>query len=146
MKARKQRVRFWSAVGCLIAAWFLVHNPAQSDVLAGEREGEIEIAIDVAPNVLNLQSRGQWVTVHTDIAFSVVDDATVFLNGAKIDWWKSDNQGNFVAKFVIAEIKALEELIIGDYNTLTLEGSTTEGACFFGEQDILVVNNLPQGR
>jgi len=146
MKARKQRVRFWSAVGCLIAAFFLVHAPAQSEVPLGECGGEVEITIDVAPNVLNLQSRGQWVTVHTDIAFSVVEGATVLLNGSEIEWWKSDNQGNFTAKFVIEEIKDLEGLIIGDYNTLTLEGYTKGDEWFCGEQDILVVNNLPQGR
>ena len=61
---------------------------------------EIPIQIDVAPNVLNIQSQGAIVTVHTDIAYSAVDGASVYLNGVAIQWWKADARGNFVAKFV----------------------------------------------
>ena len=39
-----------------------------------------EITIDVAPNVLNLQNNDQVVTVHTDIAYGVVQASTVYLN------------------------------------------------------------------
>ena len=67
------------------------------------------------------------VTVHTDIAYNLVVGASVSLNGVEIDWWKSDDRGNFVAKFDSDEIKTLDGLIIGDYNTLTLFGFTTGG-------------------
>ena len=105
-----------------------------------------EIAIDVSPNVLNIQSNSTIVTVHTDIAYSLVVGATVFLNGVAIDWWKSDDRGNFVAKFDSDEIKTLDGLITGDYNTLTLNGFTTEGEAFVGIQSILVIDNLPAGK
>jgi hypothetical protein len=71
-----------------------------------------DIQIDVAPNVLNVQSDGIVVTVHTDIAYNVVVGSTVFLNGVPINHWKSDARGNFVAKFLTDEIKTLDELVI----------------------------------
>lgn len=105
-----------------------------------------DIEIDVSPNVLNIQSNSTIVTVHTDIAYNLVVGATVFLNGVPIDWWKSDDQGNFVAKFDSDEIKTLGGLIIGGYNTLTLNGYTTDQEAFVGSQEIMVLNNVPAGR
>ena len=105
-----------------------------------------DIEIDVAPNVLNIQSESTVVTVHTDIAYSIVKGASVFLNGVAIDYWKSDNRGNFVAKFDSDEIKTLDGLIIGDYNTLILNGFDTDDEAFIGAQDILVIDNDPQGK
>ncbi len=99
-----------------------------------------EITIDVAPNVLNLQNNGQVVTVHTDIAYGAVQASTVYLNNVAIHSWKSDLRGNFVAKFVIDEIKALP-LEIDAYNALTMIGLTTSSESFWGSQDIMVVDN-----
>ena len=104
-----------------------------------------DIEIDVSPNVLNIQSQSTIVTVHTDIAYNIVAGASVFLNGVAIDWWKSDDRGNFVAKFESDEIKTLAGLITGGYNTLTLNGYTTEDEAFVGSQDIMVINNVPVG-
>lgn len=104
-----------------------------------------DIEIDVSPNVLNIQSNSMIVTVHTDISYTLVVGASVFLNDVAIDWWKSDDRGNFVAKFVSDEIKYLDGLVIGDYNTLTLTGYTTGGEAFIGTQDILVLDNVPKG-
>jgi len=105
-----------------------------------------DIEIDVSPNVLNIQSKSTVVTVHTDIAYSLVVGASVFLNGVAIDWWKSDDRGNFVAKFSSDEIKTLEGLKIGDYNTLILNGFTTDEEAFIGTQDIMVIDNIPAGK
>lgn len=99
-----------------------------------------DITIDVAPNVLNLQNNGQVVTVHTDIAYGLVQASTVYLNNIAINSWKSDLRGNFVAKFVMNEVKNLP-LVIDEYNTLTLVGLSTDGDTFAGSQDILVVDN-----
>jgi len=124
--------------GCVLAVtlfWFLYPAAALSD----------DIQIDVAPNVLNIQSQGEIVTVHTDIAYSAVVGASVFLNGVAIQYWKADARGNFVAKFVMDEIKTLDGLIIGDYNTLVLIGYTTDGDPFIGEQEIKVIDIIPRG-
>jgi hypothetical protein len=102
------------------------------------------IDIKVSPNVLNILSKGEVVTVHTDIAYSLVVGSTVTLNDVEISHWKSDNRGNFVAKFLMEEIKGLEGLNIGGLNTLTLEGETVSGEVFSGSTEILVVENTPK--
>ena len=107
-----------------------------------------EIAIDVAPNMLNIQSEGQVVTVHTSIAYWSVDHDNVFLNGIEISSWKADNRGNFVAKFLMSEVKALADsgdLTVPGENELTLVGYTIEGTEFTGSQVITVIDVEPAG-
>jgi hypothetical protein len=105
-----------------------------------------EIEIDVAPNVLNIQSESVVVTVHTDVAYNAVVGSSVFLNGVAINHWKSDARGNFVAKFLSDDIKTSDGLIIGDYNELVLIGYDTDGEAFAGTQEIMVIDVLPQGK
>jgi len=134
---RLSRMQFFSTCALAITlCWFL----CPSTTLA------FEIEIDVAPNVLNIQSESLVVTVHTDIAYSIVVGATVFLNGVEIDHWKSDAQGNFIAKFLSDEIKTLDGLVIGGYNTLVLNGFDTDGKAFIGTQDIEVIDIIPNGK
>jgi len=102
-----------------------------------------DITIQVSPSTLNIASLGQVVTVHTSIAFSSVVGGSVTLNGLEIDWWKADNQGNFVAKFLMSEVKALAlsgGLEVPGENELKLVGETTDGATFTGTQTITVIN------
>jgi len=96
------------------------------------------VDIQVSPSVLNLNQNGQVVTVHTDLPFSSVSATSVTLNGITINHWKSDDQGNFVAKFLISDIKDLP-LKIGDYNTLTLKGFTVGGEMFIGSDLVKVI-------
>lgn len=105
-----------------------------------------EINIDVSPNVLNIESQGEVVTVHTDIAYGLVDASSIYMNGVAIAWWKVDNRGNFVAKFEMGVIKTLDGLIIGDYNTLQLVGATVDGEAFIGTAEIMVIDNVPTGK
>jgi hypothetical protein len=51
---------------------------------------------------------------------------------------KFDDRGNFVAKFLISDIKNLS-LKIGEYNTLTLKGITVNGVMFIGSQEVMVI-------
>lgn len=129
-----------------VLSLILFKTPAECDELDCNTT-DVVITIDVAPNTLNIQSQGEVVTVHTDIGYSVVAGSTVTLNGIEIDHWKADNRGYFVAKFIMDEIKklALDELQINDYNTFQLEGETTTGDSFCGQQDIMIVNNVPVG-
>jgi hypothetical protein len=98
-----------------------------------------DINIDVAPNVLSLDSQGQVVTLHTDIAYSAVAGATVQLNGLPIAWWKSDNQGNFVAKFNLDAVKELLKSEAGNNVTVELTGETKDGDGFSGTDTIKVI-------
>ena len=98
-----------------------------------------EILIDVSPNVLNLQSSGTVVTVHTNVDYNTVIASSVFLNGVPISFYKSDDRGYFVAKFVMDDVKDLP-LIIGELNNLLLLGATNDGLAFTGTQDINVIS------
>ena len=135
----KKTKALYQPVLCFMAfALVMFQMPAQCHAF--------DIAIDVSPNVINIQSQSTVVTVHTDIAYSIVAGTSVTLNGVEIAWWKSDDRGNFVAKFDSDDIKTLDGLITGGYNTLTLIGVTTGGEGFTGTQDIMVINNLPAGK
>ena len=142
MITRVGKLACLSVVWCMALSLILIQVPT---LCFGDEI--IDIDIDVAPNVLNIQSEGQVVTVHTDINYSVVDGYSVLLNGVAINSWKADNRGNFVAKFLMESIKELlakEEF--DDYYTLNLilAGVTKDGEPFSGTQDIKVINVIPQ--
>lgn len=128
------------AISCIIGITFMFSNVQQTNA-----QTTIVIEIQVSPNVLNLQNKGQVVTVHTNIAYSTVASTSVSLNGVEIDHWKADDRGNFVAKFLMEEILELD-LEIGEYNELTLDGLTKDGVPFTGTDLVLVVNNIPTGK
>lgn len=106
-----------------------------------------DITIDVAPNTLNIESEGHTVTVHTDIPYNDVLGHTVTLNGIEIHSYKSDNLGDFVAKFSMLAVEALVDdgiLELGEI-TLTLVGYTTDNQVFTGSQTITVISIIPEG-
>lgn len=115
-------------------------------ILAATSGYAFDITIDVAPNVLNLQSQSNVVTVHTDIAYGSVYVESVYLNGVPIDHWKADDQGNFVAKFLSDAIKTIDGLVIGGDNQLKLVGETVNGETFSGTQYIKVIDVMPKGK
>ena len=114
-------------------------------LMAAGAANAYEIMIDVSPNVLNLQSSGTVVTVHTNVDYNAVVASSVFLNDIPISAWKSDDRGYFVAKFVMQDVKDLP-LVVGGLNTLTLLGYTDDGLPFIGSQEIKVINVIPKGR
>ena len=99
---------------------------------------DLEIEIEVSPRILNLATKGEVVTVHTSIDYSLVDPESVTLNDVPIDWWKMDDCGNFVAKFSMDDIKNLP-LKVDAYNTFELTGATESGEPFAGSSDVLVI-------
>jgi hypothetical protein len=138
--SRRLRSFGLAVFSCMVLSIAIFQAPATSH--------GFDITIQVSPSTLNIQSMGEVVTVHTSIAFSSVLGGTVTLNGIEIDWWKADNQGNFVAKFLMSEVKALAvsgALEVPGENELTLVGTTTDGAEFTGTQTITVINVQPAG-
>jgi len=130
----------WILVCVFSVSMCLLLNPG---VTSGYDVQNIEI--QVSPNVLNIGSKGEIVTVHTDLPYSIVDGASVFLNGVPISWWKSDDRGYFVAKFDIDKVKYEAGLVIG-MNPVALTGFLTDGGQFTGSQDLKVVDNDPKGK
>ena len=95
-----------------------------------------DVTIDVAPSVVSLDSQGEVVTVHTDIAYGAVDAYSVALDGLPIQSWKADNRGNFVAKFNLDDVKDMIE--VGTVE-VTLTGTTKDGEEFSGSDTIRVI-------
>ena len=106
-----------------------------------------EITIEIAPATLNLQSHGKVVTVHTDIPFTEIeqDTATLALETATdedvlIDFWKADDRGYFVAKFLIDDIKDLD-LLSNKYNRLKfLAWNKTSEEPVWGFAEVMVID------
>ena len=120
------------AIGLVIAMF-----AAPSISLAGE------ITIRIAPATLNLESDGKVVTVHTDVPYSDISVFTVYLSGIAINSWKADDRGNFVAKFLMDEVKTIDGLIINDLNTLQFVALTTYDEPVWGEA---AVTGLDRGQ
>lgn len=142
MIPKKAKISCLSLVCCMVLALVLFQAPAQCQ--------EFLIAIDVAPNVLNLQrTDDKCLTVHTNIDYVEVDASTVRLEVGESNispyLCKSDLRGDFVAKFSMGAVRELN-LEIDEYNTFTLLGATKGGDDFWGEQDIMVVDRLPKRR
>lgn len=98
------------------------------------------INIRFSPNTLNIGSEGKVVTIHTDVPYESVAAHTVFLNAVPISSWKADDRGNFVAKFVMDEIKSIPGLVINAKNTFQFIGETTSGEEIWAETEVMVVN------
>ena len=96
--------------------------------------------IRFAPNTLNLRSEGTVVTVHTDVPYSHVDVYTVYLAGVAISTWKADSRGYFVAKFLMDDIKAIDGLVLNDYNTFQFVAATYDGHAICGEAEVMVID------
>lgn len=96
--------------------------------------------IRIAPETLNLSSDGTVVTVHTDILYSEMDVYTVYLANVAISSWKADNRGYFVAKFLMDDVKAIDGLILNDYNIFQLVAVTVGGEPVCGEVDVMVID------
>jgi hypothetical protein len=123
-------MKFSAALACIGVLFLIVFAvPTLCDAFPVE--------IQISPSTLNLAYQGAVVTVHTDIPYSVVDGAIVKLSEVPIAWWKSDNQGYFVAKFNSDEVKRVVDP--GTAATLTLTGMTTTGESFSGTGEIAVI-------
>lgn len=107
--------------------------------------GEINITINVTPNVINIQSKSSVITVHTNIDYDVIVGSSVKLNGIEINSWKADDRGNFVAKFLSDEVKSLDNLVIGGLNEIILTGITVDEKQFIGRQEIKIISIVPTG-
>ena len=114
------------SVICIITGLFIA---------AGTAGSAETISIKVSPNTIALGSVGEWVTVHTDIALSLVDTSSISLNGVDVAWTKADAKGNLVAKFVLEDIKAIVE---PPEATFTLVGTTIDGEEFTGSDTVAV--------
>ena len=104
-------------------------------------EGAIEVV--VSPNVLNLNSNGGRVSLHTDIDFDVVDSAKLYVSAEdglseeiSISRIFADTLGDLVVKCDIDIVKGM--VVAGDA-TFVLEVDTDDGT-YSGTDTIAVID------
>ncbi len=121
-------------IGLVAALMVLVSIPG----VALAEDGTEAIDITVAPATLNLSYQGDWVTVHTSLAYTVEleDDFAWCLNGVDATSIYSDSRGYLVAKFDVAAIAAV--VAPGDV-TMTLTGENGIVA-FVGSDMVRVID------
>ncbi len=129
----------WAGMLCAALLLALAPFKAQADILS------VEIMCSPSAVVMKSAANGDWMTVHTDLAYSSVDTASVKLvvDGAEIldvVATKADDCGNLVAKFSLTELKGL---VSPPSATLTLTGLTKDvdgvaGVAFAGSDTVVV--------
>ena len=95
----------------------------------------------VSPHVLNIESNGGSISIHTDIGFGFVEDTTVEVNGEEIEVISTfaDDCGNLVVKCSIDEVKGI---VIDDESADFV--LTCNSGSYTGEDSIPVIRVIPQ--
>jgi len=110
---------------------------------------EVDALVDIKPDTLNLESKGEWVTVYA-IVDTEYDEKDIVIESVKLDgviqaeWGEVQADGRLMVKFDRA---LLIEYIVGkgygdgDEVTLTVSGEFNDGVRFTGEDTIRVVSH-----
>jgi hypothetical protein len=117
----------------------LVVIPVSGVVLADEN------AIDmvVSPNVLNLESNGGSISVHTDIGYVSPEDATLEVNGTVVEgiYTFVDNCGNLVVKCSITTVKGI---VTAGEDAVFVLTCNYNGGVYTGSDTVPVIQVFPQ--
>jgi len=99
------------------------------------------IDMEVSPHVLNIESNGGSISIHTDIGFGFVEDATVEVNGEEIEVISTfaDDCGNLV---VICDIEEVKEIVKDDESANFV--LTCNGGDYTGWDSVPVIRVIPQ--
>ena len=121
----------------LISALLTV--PLSGTVLANDNT----IDIVVSPHVLNIESNGGSISVHTDIGYVSAADAVLEVNGELIDriWTFTDSRGNLVVKCSINDVKSI---VVGEEEATFVLTADHNGGIYAGTDTIAVIQVIPQ--
>lgn len=114
--------------------------------ITAHAQDDCTLAIQVSPGTLNLDRAGDAVTIHADIAFSLVNQVEVklYINELRDAWIVprscfADDVGYLVARFSMADIESLDSdypvLVLGAENEFLLDGRTLDDSAFCGVDD-----------
>jgi hypothetical protein len=98
------------------------------------------IEVVVSPNVLNLNSNGGSVSLHTDIRYALVSNAELEVEGEPVDriWTFADSRGDLVVKCNLDTVKGMVDVDVGEA-TFVLEVTTQDGTSYSGTDTITVI-------
>ncbi len=151
MKGGHMGTRVISSIGALGALGLLlvlgagcadsqaIVGPSEAADISARAAAETVLEIKIAPAQLVLATPGSWVTVHTNVSYSLVDASTVELEGIPAISTFSDDCGNLVAKFDRDEICAI---VAPPEATLTLTAFMVDGEFISGSDTITVFERL----
>jgi archaellum component FlaG (FlaF/FlaG flagellin family) len=97
----------------------------------------------VSPNVLNIESNGGSISIHTDIGYVSEDDAALEVNETPIETITTfvDNRGNLVVKCSIDTVK---NIVVGTDEATFVLTASYNGSVYYGTDTIAVIQVLPQ--
>ncbi|MFC1977621.1 hypothetical protein ACFLWS_05085 [Chloroflexota bacterium] len=101
------------------------------------------IDVEVSPHVLNIESNGGSISIHTDIGYVAPEDTTVKVNGEEIERISTilDNRGNLVVKCDIDEVKGI--VIPDELAVFVLTCNYNDGV-YTGSDSVPVICVIPQ--
>jgi len=109
----------------------------------------VDALVDIKPDTLNLESKGEWVTVYA-VVDTEYDEKDIIIESVKLDgviqaeWGEVQTDGRLMVKFdraLLIEYLIGEGYGDGDEVTLTVSGEFKDGIKFTGEDTIKVVNH-----
>ena len=108
-------------------------------------EEPLPIDLQVSPNVLNLESYGGSLSMHTDVGYSWTLDVGFTVDGQLVDdfWTKADARGELVVK---ASLEAVEGMVGVSEATFVLTVITANGDWYEGTDTIRVISVSGPGR
>ena len=104
-------------------------------------DGTIDMV--VSPQVLNIESNGGSISIHTNIGFVSIADTTVEVDGKeiKVEATFTDNCGNLVVKCDIDEVKGI---VINDESAVFVLACNYSDGVYTGSDSVPVIRVIPQ--
>ena len=132
----KRHLRFF--IKALLVSTILT-VPLSSTVLAADNT----IDMVVSPNVLNIESNGGSISIHTNIGYVSAADATLEVNGTPIEtiYTFTDSRGNLV---VNCSINAVKPIVIGEEEAVFVLKCNYNGGIYSGTDTIAVIQVIPK--
>ena len=97
----------------------------------------------VSPNILNIESNGGSISIHTDIGYVSEEDTALEVNGTEIEniYTKTDSCGNLVVKCSIDTVKAI---VIDEEEAIFILTCNYNDGIYSGTDTIAVIKVIPQ--
>ena len=101
------------------------------------------IDMEVSPHVLNIESNGGSISIHTDIGYVPAENATLEVNGTEVKDIITflDDRGNLVVKCDIDEVKGI---VIPDEPAVFVLTCDYDGGVYTGSDSVPVIRVIPQ--
>ena len=101
------------------------------------------IDIVVSPHVLNIESNGGSISIHTNIGYVSENDAALEVNGTPIEniYTFTDSRGNLVVKCSINTVKSI---VVGEEEATFVLTANYNGGIYSGTDTIAVIQVIPQ--